>query len=56
MYAATGGPNVKWGTPISKGGSGTTGPPIGDDPANNTIQAKIKTTSTQCFDTCSNQT
>ena len=33
IYAATGGPNVKWGAPISNGGPGTTGPPAGDDPA-----------------------
>jgi len=32
MYAATGGPNVKWGAPISNGGPGTTGPPAGDGP------------------------
>jgi len=30
MYAATGGPNVKWGAPISNGGPGTTSPPAGD--------------------------
>ena len=30
MYAATGGPNVKWGPPISNGEPGTTGPPAGD--------------------------
>jgi len=28
MYAATEGPNVKWGAPISNGGPGTTGPPL----------------------------
>ena len=28
MYVATGGPNVKWGAPISNGGGGTTGPPL----------------------------
>jgi len=33
MYAATGGPTVKWGAPISNGGPGTSGPPAGDDPA-----------------------
>ena len=32
MYAATGGPNVKWGAPISNGGPGTTGPLAGDGP------------------------
>jgi len=32
MYAATGGPNVKWGAPTSNGGPGTTGLPAGDDP------------------------
>jgi len=31
MYAATGGPNVKWGAPILNGGSGTTGPPLATD-------------------------
>ena len=30
MHAATGGPNVKWGAPLSNGGAGTTGPPAGD--------------------------
>ena len=33
MYAATRGPNVKWGASISNGGGGTTGPPAGDCPA-----------------------
>jgi len=33
MYAATGGPNVKWGAPISNEGRGTTGPSAGDSPA-----------------------
>jgi len=33
MYAATRGPNVKWGAQISNGGSGTTNPPAGDGPA-----------------------
>ena len=33
MYAATRGPNVKWGAQISNGGTGTTAPPAGDDPA-----------------------
>jgi len=34
MYAATGGPNVKWGgTDFKWGGAGTTGPPVGDGPA-----------------------
>jgi len=28
MYVATGGPNVKWGAPISNGGPGTTVPPL----------------------------
>jgi len=32
MYAAIGGPNVKWGAPISKGGPGITGPPASDGP------------------------
>ena len=32
MYVATGGPNLKWGAPISNGGSGTTGLPAGDGP------------------------
>ena len=33
MYAATGGPNVKWGGHrFQMGGPGTTGPPAGDDP------------------------
>jgi len=30
MYAATGGPNVKWGAPISYGGAGHHWPPAGD--------------------------
>jgi len=33
MYAATGGPNVKWGDTDFKWGPGTTGPPAGDGPA-----------------------
>jgi len=32
MYAATRGPNVKWGAQISNGGPGTTGTPAGDGP------------------------
>jgi len=32
VYAATGGPNVKWGAPIPNGGPGTTGPPAGNGP------------------------
>jgi len=28
MYAATRGPNVKWGAPILNGGPGTTAPPL----------------------------
>ena len=32
MYAATGGPNVKWGATISNGGSGHHCPPGGDGP------------------------
>ena len=32
MYAATRGPNVKWGAQISNGGPGTTGLPAGDRP------------------------
>jgi len=28
MYAATGGPNVKWGAPISNGGAGHHWPPL----------------------------
>jgi len=30
MYAATGGPNEKWGAPISNGGAGHHGFPAGD--------------------------
>jgi len=33
MYAATRGPNVKWGAQISNGRPGTTGRPVGDGPA-----------------------
>jgi len=33
MYAATGGPNVKWGAPISNGGFQAPLPPAGDGPA-----------------------
>ena len=33
MYAATGGPNVKWGAPISNGGFQAPMPPAGDGPA-----------------------
>jgi len=32
MYAATGWPKVKWGSPISNGGACTTGLPAGDGP------------------------
>ena len=32
MYGATGGPNVKWGAPISNGGSAPLSPPAGDGP------------------------
>jgi len=32
MYAATGGPNVKWAAAISNGGPGTTGSTAGDSP------------------------
>jgi len=32
MYAATGGPNMKWGALISHGRPGTTGPPAGNSP------------------------
>jgi len=32
MYAATEGPNVKWGGTDFKYGPGTTGPPAGDGP------------------------
>ena len=46
MYAATGGPNVKWGAPISNGGPGTTGAPAGEDPASST---KTKTALKQTF-------
>ena len=37
MYAPTGGPNLKWGAPISNGGPGTTGPPVGDGPVFKTL-------------------
>jgi len=33
MYAATGGPNVKWGAPISNGGAGDHWTSAGDGPA-----------------------
>jgi len=33
IYVATGGPNVKWGAPISNGGAGHHWPPAGDGPA-----------------------
>jgi len=32
MYAATRGPNMKWGAQISNGGPSTTGTPAGDGP------------------------
>jgi len=32
MYAETGGPNEKWGSPISNGGAGHHWPPAGDGP------------------------
>jgi len=32
MYAATRGPNVKWGAQISNGGAGHHWPPAGDGP------------------------
>jgi len=44
MYAATGGPNVKWGAPISNGGPGTTAPPAGEGPAfhpNNLVHLRL---------------
>jgi len=40
MYAATGGPNVKWGEPISNGGAGHHWPPASDGP--------VLTSLTQC--------
>jgi len=40
MSAATGGPNVKWGAPISNGGLGTTGPHAGDGPAGRKVMTR----------------
>ena len=49
MYAATGWPNVKWGAPISNGGSGTTGPSAGDDLAYVWSINKKKPQKNACF-------
>jgi len=38
MYAATGGPNVKWGCTDFKWGPGTTDPPAGDGPVRHATQ------------------
>jgi len=49
-YAAIGGPNVKWGAPISNGGPGTTSPPAGDGPDLNILSLpKIYTLSVGKF-------
>ena len=43
MYAETGGPNEKWGSPISNGGAGHHWPPAGDGPGFDFAYFKCKT-------------
>ena len=43
MYAATRGPNVKWGGHrFQMGGPGTTGPPAGDGPAHALVKDGLR--------------
>jgi len=51
MYAATSGPNVKWGAPISNGGDGNHWPPAGDDSggsASNTVAKRSAFVNQRC--------